>query len=312
MANNSEKIPHFYRVGRPGESWTTGDKAQWRAVIEPLRSYKDEVLNVVEMLKGKFDVEQYGALSNDPERYPLFALKSKNWNSEKASVLITGGVHGYETSGVQGALLFLQTKAEKYGEYFNILCLPCVSPWGYERVQRWNANAVDPNRSFYPDSTCEEAAFVINLLNSLGENHMFKMHLDLHETTDTDESEFRPAKASRDGLAFEPGIIPDGYYLIGDNGEIQAEWHTAIIAAVKQVTHIAPADENGCLVGEPISQEGVITYPSGELNLCRGVTGAPFAATTEVYPDSTNVTDEECNRAQVAAVVGALDFVLTH
>ncbi|KAL7576384.1 hypothetical protein ACA910_018192 [Epithemia clementina (nom. ined.)] len=30
------------------------------------------------------------------------------------NVLITGGVHGYKTSGVQGALLFLQTKAEQY------------------------------------------------------------------------------------------------------------------------------------------------------------------------------------------------------
>lgn len=28
------------------------------------------------------------------------------------------------------------------------------------------------------------------------------LHIDLHETTDTDESEFRPALAARDGKAY--------------------------------------------------------------------------------------------------------------
>jgi len=59
-------------------------------------------------------------------------------------------VHGYETSGVQGALLFLQSAAAAYSESFNLLVVPCVSPWGYETIQRWNAQAVDPNRSFNP------------------------------------------------------------------------------------------------------------------------------------------------------------------
>jgi len=51
-------------------------------------------------MKGDFDVEQYGALSVDKERYPLFCLKTKNWDAKKMNVLVTGGVHGYETSGV--------------------------------------------------------------------------------------------------------------------------------------------------------------------------------------------------------------------
>ena len=44
----------------------------------------------------------------DAERYPLFAVKTKDWAADKPHLLVTGGVHGYETSGVQGALLFLQ------------------------------------------------------------------------------------------------------------------------------------------------------------------------------------------------------------
>ena len=101
------------------------------------------------------------------ERYPLYAVKTRSWDSGKPYVLVTGGVHGYETSGVQGAILFLQSVAQKYSANFNILVIPCVSPWGYETIQRWNAAAVDPNRSFNPDgevvnfvlgSTCASAS----------------------------------------------------------------------------------------------------------------------------------------------------------
>jgi hypothetical protein len=42
------------------------------------------------------------------------------------------------------------------------------------------------------------------------------------------------------------------------------------------------------------------------------VTGARFATTTEVYPDSTvpGVTDQQCNDAQVAVVVAGLDYLI--
>ena len=40
-------------------------------------------------------------------------------------------VHGYETSGVQGAVLFLTSRAAEYTSKYNIVVCPCVSPWGY-------------------------------------------------------------------------------------------------------------------------------------------------------------------------------------
>ena len=52
-----------------------------------------------------------------------------------------GGVHGHETSGVQGALLFLETEAARLSAQINVVVAPCVSPWGYEHIQRWNNNA---------------------------------------------------------------------------------------------------------------------------------------------------------------------------
>ena len=96
------------------------------------RSYANEVVTRLENVVNKalFDVEQYGSLSYDTDRYKLYAVKTKAWDDRKPTVLITGGVHGYETSGVQGALLFLKESAEEYAKHFNIVCCPCVSPWG--------------------------------------------------------------------------------------------------------------------------------------------------------------------------------------
>ncbi|MEL6984033.1 MAG: peptidase, partial [Actinomycetota bacterium] len=113
-----------------------------------------------------------------------------------------------------------------------------------------------------------------------------------------------------DGEPFEPGLIPDGFYTVGDTENPQPDFQAAIIAAVEQVTHIAPAQDEGEIFGSPMTQPGVINYPFTELGLCAGITGARFTSTTEVYPDSQRATDEICNDAQVAAVCGALDHAL--
>ncbi|MEM9692496.1 MAG: M14 family metallocarboxypeptidase, partial [Myxococcota bacterium] len=222
--------------------------------------------------------------------------------------LITGGVHGYETSGVQGALRFLLTEGERYLEHVNLLVFPCVSPWGYERINRWNPHAIDPNRSFVAHSESEEAASLMAHLER-GEPE-FVLHIDLHETTDTDESEFRPALAARDGKPFEPGSIPDGFYTVGDSHNPQLRFQSAIITSVAKVTHIAPPDDNDQIIGSDVAAEGVILYPFSDLGLCAGVTAARFTTTTEVYPDSPRTDPEQCIAAQVEAVTGALDFAL--
>jgi hypothetical protein len=276
-----------YPIGTPGVKWAANEKEAWRDSRKIMRSYQSEVVEKIKALDdGRFVVQQYGALSQDAQRYPLFSVRSKEWSPSKPCVLVTGGVHGYETSGVQGALLFLASKAEAYGETFNILVAPCVSPWGYETIQRWNAQAVDPNRSFNPDgevvegrsfnpeAATEESAALIAHLSTLGVEQ-WVCHIDLHETTDTDESEFRPAKAARDGLDYTPGTIPDGFYLVADSTNPQPEWHKAMIDAVSEVTHIAPPDANGQIIEEDVLQHGVIGIPPpSAIGLCAGVTNA--------------------------------------
>ena len=79
--------------------------------------HPNQVLAALEPLKREFDVVQYGALEYvDAARYPLFAIKTRGWDARKPCVLVTGGVHGYEKSGVQGALLFARTAARAYSE----------------------------------------------------------------------------------------------------------------------------------------------------------------------------------------------------
>ncbi|WP_431787186.1 M14 family metallopeptidase [Vibrio harveyi] len=297
-----------YPIGTPGQSWGEAERKAWREQRDVKRSYQEEVVTKIDALRERFDVEQYGALSYDEARFPLFCIKTRNWDAAKPVVLVTGGVHGYETSGVHGALKFVDTKAERYAKHFNIVVAPCVSPWGYEVINRWNPNAIDPNRSFYANSPAEESANLIKLVATLGD---VLMHIDLHETTDSDETEFRPALAARDGLEYIEGMIPDGFYTVGDTENPQPEFQKAVIESVTKVTHIAPADDKGEIIGSPVVQFGVINYPMVKLGLCGGVTNCTYGTTTEVYPDSPKVTDEECNDAQVAAVVGGLDYVLT-
>jgi hypothetical protein len=175
-----------------------------------------KIKTLTDSKKDIFKVEQYGALSVDKQRYPLFVFKSRNWDAAKPTCLVTGGVHGYETSGVQGALLFLAEAAALYSQRVNLVVAPCVSPWGYEHIQRWNNNADDPNRNFVRgQSPCDECVALMDMLDALtNTGTTFDLHIDLHETTNSDEEEFMPAKAARDGLTYKQGFIPDGWWLL--------------------------------------------------------------------------------------------------
>ena len=300
--------PAFYPIGTPGQAWGPAEVAAWRAQLVRQRSYAEDVLTVFERLRARFEVLPYGEVLYGSDVYPLFALQSLEWQPGLPGVLVTGGVHGYETSGVHGALDFLDQHAEVYTGRVNLLVAPCVSPWGYERIHRWNFDAIDPNRSFKEPSAAQESAALMRLVAPL--LGQFAAHIDLHETTDTDASEFSPAKAARDGVPYTPVHIPDGFYLVDDTENPQPEFQQAIIAAVERITHIAPSDAHGGLIGSPQSERGVIRYPLKSLGLCASITGARYTTTTEVYPDSPRVTPEQCNAAQVAAVCAAIDFVL--
>jgi hypothetical protein len=295
-------------IGVPGKPWGEEERRQWRSLQSPQRSYVKDVVSRIDGLAGRFERVTYGRIEYGSDAYDLYAFRCGEMDPALPTALVTGGVHGYETSGVMGALAFLEEAAAAYAGRVNLLVAPCVSPWAYERINRWNYDAVDPNRNFRIDGPAREATALMEWVRSASSDYL--LHIDLHETTDTDETEFRLALSARDGVDFKAGTIPDGFYLVADSEDPQLEFQEAIIAAVEQVTHIAPADEKGEIIGSPVIARGVIEYPLAQLALCASITNARFKTTTEVYPDSPRVTSENCNRAQLAAVCAALDYAL--
>jgi hypothetical protein len=123
----TDKKALFYEkvIGTRGVAWGDSEKREWFSQQTIKRSYQEEVLAKIDGLREKFEVIEYGKLSLDVNDYPLFGVKSRNWDNSKKTVLITGGVHGYETSGVQGAIRFMETKMELYTD-FNFIVCPCV------------------------------------------------------------------------------------------------------------------------------------------------------------------------------------------
>ena len=103
--------PAPYAIGAPGIPWGAAEIATWLSRQTVKRSYNADVLRVIESLGSRYDVVKYGCLDHDPAKYPLIALKSRFWRDSLPCALLTGGVHGYETSGVHGALRFLDRHA---------------------------------------------------------------------------------------------------------------------------------------------------------------------------------------------------------
>ena len=314
-----------YSIGTPGKPWTEKDKQAWLDQQYQKRSYFEEVAEPLNQLRSEgliHELIHYGtlhyqslSLSDGANQgsayadYPLYCAIIGEHQAGLPNVLVTGGVHGYETSGVQGAIAFIRDAASAYKGKANIIVLPCLSPWGYETINRWNPFALDPNRSFIENSPSQEAKLAMACVAAL--DLPLNMHIDLHETTDSDNTEFRPALAARDAIEQKVWDIPDGFYTVGDTSRPKPDFQRAIIKAVESVTHIALADKDDKIIGADVEQHGVINYDKKSLHLCGGFTDAPYVSTTEVYPDSPNANDEICAKAQVAAITGAIEHVLS-
>jgi hypothetical protein len=301
-----------YPIGTPGTPWGPAERAAWLARQHVQRRYADEVLAPLQArLPDAAELIPYGELDYTRlglGRYPLLAVRSRAWQPGRPVVLVTGGVHGYETSGVHGALHWLAQDFARQAAHVNLLLLPCISPWGYETINRWNPDALDPNRHFKPASPVAEAALAMACVATYAPH--VDLHIDLHETTNTDNTEFGPAKAARDGSAPALDPIPDGFYLVADSERPEPAFQAALIEAVSAVTHIAEPDAAGRLIGSPLLQRGVIAYAKRALGLCGGMTAARYVTTTEVYPDSPRATPAQCNEAQRVAVEAGVGYLL--
>ena len=77
--------PPPYPIGTPGIPWGKPEFAAWLSRQTAKRSYETDVLRVIENLSARYDVVRYGRLEYLPDRYPLFAIKSRDWKSHELS-----------------------------------------------------------------------------------------------------------------------------------------------------------------------------------------------------------------------------------
>ena len=133
-----------------------------------------------------------GGLGWRPEAWleGLQLLAAAEAEAQQGGVAACGRVHARLCLAARS----LETACAPYLGRANVCVVPCVSPWGYEHVERWNPQCKDPNRSFKKDAQTEESAALMAFLATL--EGTWAAHCDLHETTDTDETEFMPARAA--------------------------------------------------------------------------------------------------------------------
>ena len=79
-----------YHIGTHGKPWGVDERKQWLAERVVHRSYKEEVVQKIDALRerSEYEVLEYGALSHDASRYPLYAVKTRDWDASKPAALV--------------------------------------------------------------------------------------------------------------------------------------------------------------------------------------------------------------------------------
>lgn len=291
-------------------SWTNQDLLHWQDSHQLKRDYHTDIISPVLSLRNEFDIQRYGALRFDIDRYPLYAVKNKNWSTDNPIVLISAGVHGCETSGIQAMIRFLKHKIHRFTSQFNFICAVCVSPWSYETNNRWNPTALDPNRQFFQNTLCDEASNLMHLIDPF--KNKIIAHFDLHDTTPSNEAVFQAEYAQKYGIRDSAHPLPDGSILIGDIDAPKLAFQAAMIRTLKCHTPLAKPDDDNKILGQPVVNEGVILYSKTALRLCTGYTPAPFKTVIKTLVDDQRLSPEVGITAQLETLTTGLKFILTH
>ena len=127
-----------YPIGTPGIPWGRAEVATWLSRQTVKRSYEADVLRVIDTLRSRYDVVQYGCLDYPPHSYPLFAIKSSRL-ARFASLCIGDGRSTWLRNERRARRVAVYRPARRaYEGRINLVVAPCVSPWAYEVIHRWN------------------------------------------------------------------------------------------------------------------------------------------------------------------------------
>lgn len=307
--------------------WDAAQVREWRESVivqGRVRDYhEDIVLRARRLPENSHSVTNYGITSGD--YHPLLLVSVGDANNGNPNILLTGGVHGCEPSGVEAIFRFLEEDAPQLTNKFNFFAYPCISPWAYEYNQRWNKQAEDPNRLFtseekpvhpgtYRTYDIDECRHFMNSIQGSGVR--FNLALDLHEILDWD-IELRKKRADRFGekLADDFNKIPQGYYLtLTKQEELNSNVRQLLLGKtiLEEVRKFSPIAPEETILGGKKNYGGVILSPplagSMRTHLSQGKY-AKWVAITEVYPDHPDMTPEKAVLAQLASIRGGLNFV---
>jgi hypothetical protein len=139
--------------------------------------------------------------AGEVDGYPVLWLEIPALAPHAPRIWVSAGIHGEEPGSVEGCLRFLAKSAKRWRALFSFTVLPCLSPYGYERGQRFDARGRDPNRLFrHPE---EPLVAAVRRALEGGPRPLFAF--DLHE--DSDFSAFYMYEIAGQGRPFAPDIL---------------------------------------------------------------------------------------------------------
>lgn len=142
--------------------------------FEKVRNYDD----IVSYIKNQKNYKIIGTVNTKLENYDVYEISINN--GSKNTVLIFGGIHGDELSGITSSINFIENyKLNKISKDFNYIIIPVVNPWGYEYNIRFNSLGVDINTDFAPGKfDTQEAEIIFNAYDNLNPYIVIDNHED--------------------------------------------------------------------------------------------------------------------------------------
>lgn len=299
---------------------------EWGLKQPHVRSYQDRVVSRLQNLPADCQTETYGSITYGPYNYPLYRVRIGDWQDKtRPTVLITGGVHGYEEAGIEAALAFIEITVADYKHHYNFLVYPCISPSAYEIDSRWNLNDQDPNRNFGIASTEQENALFWESLKNI--DRRFLLTIDLHESFEKDKDimERQARKTARiTGQPYKKpqwtaDSIPTEFFMYEDCADPADRLGPSIISAVEKIAPVCKwptiggdCNDGGVMYPEGLSAESDYAAPSGGQALpnctdsfLRAVGLTPQAFVTESY--ATGMPLQQRIDIQLTVIKAALD-----
>lgn len=125
--------------------------------FEKIRDYNE----IVEYVQKQDRYRVIGTINTEIKDYDIYEIFIDN--KAQKTILIFGGVHGDELSGVSSCINFIENyKLDKFPKKFNYIIVPVVNPWGYEYNIRYNSLGIDINRDFTPNKFDTQEAEIIH------------------------------------------------------------------------------------------------------------------------------------------------------